>query len=224
MLEFPIRGCKSVGKPVYLMCRLNKRAVRRSDDLISVHLESAMRFVALLLVLGLFGCKPPPVPQQAAFVPPAPTPPTMSAAACVRPPEKDAFDVANLKSQLTVIAIACQEEEKYNSFVGKYRPTLLSNESALKNFFGRAYGKRAQTTQDDFITQLANAQSQQGIRSGTSFCPLFVGMFDEVMKLPSADALPAYAKSKPIQQAMGVTECGPQDAAPAKPAAKPKTK
>ena len=176
-----------------------------------------MRFVALLFVIGLFGCKPPPAPQQAAFVPPPPTAPTMSAAACVRPPEKDAFDVANLKSQLTVIAISCQQEDRYNSFVGKYRPALLNNEAALKNFFGRAYGKRAQSTQDDFITQLANAQSQQGIRSGTSFCPLFIGMFDEVMALPSPDALPTYAKSKPIQQAMGVTECGPQEAAPAKP-------
>jgi len=181
-----------------------------------------MRFVALLLVIGLFGCKPPPVPQQAAFVPPPPTPPGQNAAACVRPPEKDAFDIANLKSQLTVIAISCRADDKYNAFVTKYRPALLSEETTLKGFFGRAYGKRGQSTQDNFITELANAQSQQGLRSGTSFCPLFIGMFDEVMALPSPAALPTYAQSKPIQQAMAVTECGPQDAAPAKAAAKKK--
>jgi hypothetical protein len=39
-------------------------------------------------------------------------------------------------------------------------------------------------------------------------------MYGEVMALPSGEALPAYAASKPIQQALVISECPPQ-AAPA---------
>ncbi|MCW3477330.1 hypothetical protein [Limobrevibacterium gyesilva] len=177
--------------------------------------------LAMFLAVGLVGCKdsPPPAPPVAAFVPPKPVPPAQNAPVCVRPPEKVAFDLSGLKSQLMVTAISCKAEDKYNAFVNRFRPDLVSGEKSLTGFFGRAYGRRAQQEHDDYITQLANAQSQLGIKSGTAFCEANLGMFDEVMALKSSAELPAFAAAKPIQQSMAVQECTNAPAPAAKPAA-----
>ncbi len=189
-----------------------------------ISLEYLMRVpVTLLLAAGLLGCShvaAPPAPAPVAFaVPPTPEPPTQHAPMCARPPEKAAFDVAGLKSQLMVTALACQSEEKYNAFVVRYRSDLVGDEKSLSAFFGRAYGKRAQQEHDDYITQLANAQSQLGIKAGTDFCRQNAAMLDEVMTLKSGADLPAFAASKPIQQSLAVQEC-PDAPAPAAKAVK----
>ena len=164
--------------------------------------------VISLLAIALFGCaeKPAPVPV-AAFVPPLPVAPTDKAAACVRPPEKAAFDVANLKSQLIVTALSCGGEAKFNAFVTRFRPALVTEEKSLDTFFGRAYGRQGQKQHDDFVTQLANSQSQLSIRYGQSFCSANVGLLDDVMSVKTEGELPAYAASKPIQQALAVEDC-----------------
>lgn len=178
--------------------------------------------LALLLVAGMFGCAPPPPPAViAAPKPPLPEAPTQNAPICVRPAEKAAFQMSELKSHLTVTAIQCKAEERYNAFVLKYRPELAGGEKTLSSFFARAYGKRAQTQQDDYITQLANAQSQFAVRSGNLYCPQNIGLFDDVMTVKTGSELPAFSQSKPIQQALAVQECPPPAPAAAKPAAKP---
>jgi hypothetical protein len=193
-----------------------------------MRLPRAVLFAAGLPILGLIGCgdktPPAPPPKVAEAVPPAPVPPTDQAPICVRPPEKAAFDVVGLKSQLMVTAISCKAEEKYNAFVMKYRPDLVGQEKSLDAFFGRAYGRRAQAQHDDFITQLANAQSQLGIKSGDAFCRQNVNMLDDVMTLKTGTELPQYAASKPIQQALAVQDCPPPAAPAPKPAPAPKKK
>jgi hypothetical protein len=174
---------------------------------------------AVLLAVGLLGCQnpaKPPEPAVAEFVPPPPTPPTEKAAMCVRPPEKDAFEISALKSQLMVTAISCQSEDKYNAFVARYRTDLVGEEKALNTFFGRAYGRRAQQEHDDYITQLANAQSQLGNKSGTAFCRLNTAMLDDVMALKSGSDLPAFAETKPIQQSLAIEPCPDKPVEPVK--------
>ena len=91
--------------------------------------------LALLLVAGLFGCAPPPPPAViAAPRPPLPEAPTQNAPLCVRPAEKAAFQMSELKSHLTVTAIQCKAEERYNAFVLKYRPELAGGEKTLSSF------------------------------------------------------------------------------------------
>ena len=174
-----------------------------------------MRFPAVtLFAVALFGCtQPPPPAPVAAFVPPVPVAPTDRAAACVRPAEKAAFDVANLKSQLMVTALSCSGEEKYKRFVERFRPDLITEEKSLTSFFGRAYGRQGQKEHDDFITQLANSQSQLSIKYGQSFCSANAGLLDDVMTVKTGNDLPAYAESKPIQKALAVEDC-PAGAAP----------
>ena len=57
---------------------------------------------------------------------------------------------------------------------------------------------------DEYITELANLQSDLGLRSGDQFCSLFAGMLDDVIALADADQLVVYAANKPIQQAIAV--------------------
>ena len=151
------------------------------------------------------------LPQQAAaqggFVPPPPVPPAQHAPICARPAEKQAIDISALISELQVVTITCHAEDQYNALIPRLGAALASSERALEAFFTRAYGKRAQSMHDNYITELANSQSQLGLKSGDQFCRLNAGMFDEMKPLSSSDQLATYAASKPIQQALAVDEC-----------------
>jgi hypothetical protein len=173
--------------------------------------------VSLLAVMA--GCsKPAPPPPQAAYVPP-PLPEPPSAPWCARPAEITAFSVAALKSELMVAAVSCQADEKYNDFVKRYRPALVTGEKTAEGYFSRNDRPHWQRVRDDYITQLANAQSQRAMVLGSQFCQRVIGQFDEVAALSGPEQLSGYAESKTqtVPQAMKFTECPP---APAKPAAR----
>lgn len=139
----------------------------------------------------------------------------VAAAQCVRPGDYPAFDVAALKTKLMVTALTCSADEKYNAFVMKYRPELVSQDKALSSFFSRAHGRRARQQQDDYVTQLANSQSQIGLAQGSLFCRYNVGTFDEVMALRSAAELTEFAAGKSISQPVVAAECTTAAARPA---------
>lgn len=129
-------------------------------------------------------------------------------AQCVRSTDHSAFDITGLKTHLMVTALTCAADEKYNAFVIKYRPELASQDKALGGWFARTHGRRARQQQDDYITQLANIRSQDGIRQGSLFCSQNLGTFDEVMALRNGSELPEYAAGKAMLQPIGMTECG----------------
>ncbi len=111
-------------------------------------------------------------------------------ASCVRPTERAAIDVEGLKSQLMVVALACDARDRYNAFVNRYKSELNSDEKQLGGYFSRSYGRTSQKQQDDYVTQLANSQSQAGTKRGTLFCEEHLPMFSEVMALRSDAELP----------------------------------
>jgi len=117
---------------------------------------------------------------------------------CLSAPDRTAIEVAALRSQLMVLATGCRHEEKYNAFIRKYQPDLMSNERAIGDMFKRKYGKRGQQEHDRFSTELANAGSNAGVRLGTDFCDRNGLIFAEVMSLRSADDLPAFAAGKDL--------------------------
>jgi len=125
---------------------------------------------------------------------------------CARPADLAAFGVAGLKTHLMVVALSCSQQDRYNEFVHRYQGELVSHERALHGYFGRAYGGRAQSMHDDYITNLANTQSQSGIHQGTLFCRQNVGMFDEVMALAKGGLAP-YAAGKVLDQPMALVAC-----------------
>jgi len=130
-----------------------------------------------------------------------------TAETCARPADVTAFDIAGLKSKLMVTALTCNQQDRYNDFVQRFRSDLMTQEKALHAYFARAYGGRAQYQHDDYITNLANTQSQSGIRQGTLFCQQNISLFSEVLTLAKGGDLASYAASKAFPQPIQVAAC-----------------
>ncbi len=126
---------------------------------------------------------------------------------CARPTDITALDVASLKSKLMVTAITCNQQDRYNEFVQRFRSDLMAHERSLHAYFVRSFGSRAQREHDDYITSLANTQSQNGIMQGTLFCQQNVGIFSEVLSLAKGSELPGYAAGKHLAQPIEVVAC-----------------
>jgi len=117
---------------------------------------------------------------------------------CLQPHERSAVEVAALRSELMVLATGCRQDERYNAFIRKFQPDLVSNEKAIGELFRRMFGRRGQQEHDRFTTDLANGESSAGMRLGTDFCERNGALFSEVMALRSAAELPAYAAGKDL--------------------------
>ncbi len=133
--------------------------------------------------------------------------PAASAAGCGQSVAHEAFDLQGLKSELMVTALSCRAQDNYNSFVAKFRGQLLQGEKALDSYFRTTYGSAARRQYDDYITQLANIQSERGLQSGTIFCDQRMAMFDEVKELKDMHDLANYAEAKDILQPASFESC-----------------
>ena len=130
-----------------------------------------------------------------------------AAQTCARPVDNEAFEVAGLKSQLMVTALTCNSNDKYDAFVNAHRPYLIAQDKALNAYFARAHGRQARKQFDDYITQLANSQSQTGLRRGTLFCQENTGIFDELTGIKNGSELPDFAAGKTLSQPVSLTAC-----------------
>jgi hypothetical protein len=126
---------------------------------------------------------------------------------CAKPADVTALDIASLKSKLMVTALTCNQQDRYNDFVQRFRSDLMTQERALHAYFARTSGGRAQREHDEYITNLANTQSQSGIRQGTLFCQQNVAIFSEVLALTKGSDLPGYAASMRLPQPIEVAAC-----------------
>jgi hypothetical protein len=126
---------------------------------------------------------------------------------CTMSADREAFDTMALKNELTVTALTCHDNAKFNDFMHAYQPALVADQKDLSAYFKRAYGKQAAKQYDSYITELSLAQSEAGLKSGTAFCGEFESMFDEVMSLHSATELPDFARSQGIVQPIEFTDC-----------------
>ena len=141
----------------------------------------------------------------------------LMAAECTRPAEHTALDVTALKTQLMVMALTCKADDRYNSFVTKYRTDLLQNDKEMNGFFARSYGRSAAKQRDDYVTQLANSESQTGLKQGSLYCDNNMAIFDEVMSLRNSGELIDFAAGKMITaQPIEVSDCGPGAERPAR--------
>jgi len=142
--------------------------------------------------------------------------PALAAGSCTVSPAHEAFDVQGLKSELMVTALSCSQQDRYNAFVAKFRAHLTAEEDRLNSWFRTTYGRSAQREHDDYITQLANVQSEKSLTSGTAFCNQRTAMFDEVLVLEDAADLSAYAEAKDITQPASYETCEAPAATPAR--------
>lgn len=134
-----------------------------------------------------------------------------STASCSSSSSHEAFSIEGLKSELMVTALSCHAQDQYNSFMGQFRPIISTQESKLKNYFRANYGKHSQKAYqkayDDYITQLANVQSSQGLKAGTIFCLQRMDMFNEIKPLKTSTELSQYAEAKDIVQPTSFETC-----------------
>ncbi len=118
-----------------------------------------------------------------------------ASAHCASAAEQSAFDVAALKSELSVLAVACQDDNEYNAFVERDRAELVREDGLVNGWFKKSFGRAAQTRYDSYITLQANEQGLAGQHEGSDFCPRLKPVFSEVMAVP-VDELPEYAAAK----------------------------
>ena len=116
-------------------------------------------------------------------------------AKCSSEKDQSAFDVGALKSELSVLAVGCGDEDDYNAFVIRTRSELISEDGVVNAWFKKTYGRAAQAQYDAYITLLANEQSVSGQHEGSDFCPRLKSLYGESMAVPVSD-LPEYAAGK----------------------------
>jgi hypothetical protein len=142
----------------------------------------------------------------------------LAAPRCADQSEQSVFEVEALKSELMVVGITCKQEERYNAFMQRYQPRLAENYRAFEQHFSRTRGRAGKSATDAYITNLAQTRGFEAQKLGSDFCLRNPGLFDEVMALPSAAELPAYAAGKDlIPESLGA--CATPAAAPARRAA-----
>ncbi len=169
------------------------------------HLPS---LIALVTAAVLSGCAkqapPPPAPPA---TPPVVEEVVPDAPFCAKPVEKTAFDVAALKTRLVISALACGDQDRYNGFITKNRNGLVAQEKNLTGYFSRNFGKKGQTAQDDYITQLANMLAQKRTKDTATFCADSKGIFDAVAAVKSMNELTDIATNSKTPQPMKIASC-----------------
>jgi hypothetical protein len=131
--------------------------------------------------------------------------PALAAPGCASSADQQNFEIEALKTELMVVATTCKgaAEDKYNAFVRRYQPQLLAANQGVTGYYSRRGGSRAN---DYFITELANARSNQARALGSDYCARNSGMFDEVMSLSGPQDLGPYAATKDLLSS-GVSAC-----------------
>ena len=135
------------------------------------------------------------------------------AQSCIRSTETEAFNVRALQSQLMVAMLQCgpESEAKYGQFITRYRTELNTAFQTISTSYRRSGGNPAM---DSYITTMANAQSQDGIKQGTRFCANAAPMFDSALASPNNSAsLAQLAVLNNLSNPHGRSDC-PAGAAP----------
>jgi hypothetical protein len=138
--------------------------------------------------------------------------PAMAAGVCIQPAEKTAFEVHSLQSALMVAALNCRQEDAYNSFVTRFRTDLSGAYRSVSGHFRRTGGGNRKL--DEYITNLANSHSQDGIRQGTAFCANVAPLWQQVMASRNGGELSRLYQERNIASIHGLETCATRAAPP----------
>ena len=130
-----------------------------------------------------------------------------AAAVCVSPSDREALDVAGLKTQLMVQTLTCKNDADYNAFISKFKPELTADERTASTYFSRTYGRASQTRHDEYMTLLANAKADASQRDGSRFCAHNDEIFKEVLALNNGGELREYAAGRAVGEPVAFQTC-----------------
>ena len=148
--------------------------------------------------------------------------PVFAQGACLQPAEKTAFDIRALQSQMMVVALSCKHEDVYNAFVTRYSSQLSSAYKTIDASYRRAGGQKAM---DGYITNMANQQSQEGIRMGSRFCGNSAELMQSAMAVAAEPvALAKVTEDNNLSNPHGRIECTTSSSTAAKPETRPATR
>jgi len=129
------------------------------------------------------------------------------AQSCMRPAEQQAFNIIGLKSSLMVGALSCSQRDQYDAFMTQFQPHILAEQHIMDSYFRRTGGHYGQAREDDYVTLLANSQSENGIAEGAVYCQQDATMFKQILALQTVQALDAFATSNPTPQPIVIRIC-----------------
>lgn len=141
----------------------------------------------------------------------------VASAACVSQADREALDVAGLKSQLMVQTLTCKNDNEYNAFINKFKPELNADEKTASNYFSRTYGRNGQRRQDEYLTLLANSRADISQKDGSRFCAHNEDLFRQVLALNNGSELKEFAAGRTTGQPPGMAACEGGAAATATP-------
>lgn len=128
-------------------------------------------------------------------------------AVCVSPADREALDVAALKTQLMVQTLTCKNDSEYNAFITKFKSELNTDERETTKYFSRTYGRNGQKRQDEYVTSLANAHADASQKDGSRFCAHNEQVFKEVLALKDGSELGEYAAGRTGAQPVVYETC-----------------
>lgn len=127
------------------------------------------------------------------------------AQACLPAAERSALDIRALQSQLMVVALTCGQHDDYNRFVTQHQGALRNAFNGVRGHFSRTGGGQRQL--DTYITNLANAHAQEGVRQGSHFCQNAQGLFQQALAPQDARGLAALSAQHAIVNPIGTPAC-----------------
>jgi hypothetical protein len=119
---------------------------------------------------------------------------------CIQPSEETALQLRALQSRLMVGAIACQQQEAYNTFVRRHQGDLGGAYRTAEGHFRRAHGGQGQRRWNAMDTDIAGAQSQEHTRLGSFFCRDTTAFFQQVSSLSTGADLARFSVERNILQ------------------------
>ncbi|KMQ88111.1 hypothetical protein RF55_12460 [Lasius niger] len=149
-----------------------------------------------------------PPPEPAKPLPKAPEAPKMS------PELRRLLNISALRSEFMLIALTCNKQKEYDSFMTKFRPILQQDYQSLQIDFKKLYGGKGEMRLDQYMTDLADAASLKAAREGGNFCKTHESMFHEAEYFQTAEDLAAYAEGKNLAVPLPKSPTGRRDASP----------
>lgn len=138
-----------------------------------------------------------------------------ASARCLTPPEKTAFEVRMLQTELMVATLTCRGvgnrdfSGQYATFVNRHRDGLKNHSTVFQGHFSRTYGGGGQTQLDRYVTSLANDYSRASMTGAGAFCEQQGALFEQAATVQPQD-LKRFASERATGRSIGIPACGDQ--------------
>ena len=117
---------------------------------------------------------------------------------CAQPSERAALELNALQSHLAVVAIRCQQDATYASFVRRHQADLTAAGRTAQTHFRRAYGNAGAARYNMYSTELINAHDQEAARFEGFLCRDNAVLYQQAVAAPSSVELIRLANTSNI--------------------------